>query len=623
MKPKPLLLLFLLFIIQITTVHETMAHSTLVDTYPNNFETVDDSPTSVEVTFRDPVVVHSNSIQILRSNNEPIQISDTRLDEDDKHIVATLGEDLTDGSYTVNINVIALDGDIITESFQFTVKQEQKVDQPLEVTQQFPMDGQILNTSTDYIELQFNQPAELTAIGLFNSEKEDIRLNQIIVDPNNLSIMKIPIHEPLKKGTYQVTWYAKPQDSTSYLSEEVDVFYFAVEEYTPITRDVLSVMGDDRSWLKEISLKQMAYFFIFLSMMSLFGGTLLTAKVDSGQHKRWNKVIYSLSLLLVVGIVLLLFSQKQELQQIGWIEFFSIKFVWIPLLQLLIVLLGVLMKRYRIILFGIGLLLTPFYIGHATYPQYGGFLTVSVSLLHVFTASIWLGGILALLIPSSSNFEAWIKLAGPQFSKWAMVCLPTTIITGIWMTFIFVPSFNFASLWSSDWGKGILLKSLITMFVFLLGFIQRKALLQLVGKGTRIFRGRLLFEAIYILLLLIFVSNVVVSAPSAAERAIYPIHQEQDSPELSVEVDPLKKGLNELTLKFDNTLIKNVDITFVMPPDYEATYRAFRINDQTFKITGNIIHTAGITDLIIKAYQGDDTVFNYSYQLVVPGEISE
>ncbi|WP_246943716.1 copper resistance protein CopC [Bacillus pinisoli] len=622
MKLKSTILFILtVFIVFLFSNQLALAHSALLKTDPPNYETLEESPTKIEVTFQEPIVSHSKSIQVRRTNNEYVALTEVRLSTDQKTITAELGETLENGLYMVDINVVALDGDVVNESFQFHVEADTPKDLPLILLNQAPLDGKIIQEPPTTIDLWFNQPVEITAIGLFNSMKEDIPLGQPYPDPLDPSHLIIPIEGELERGTHQVTWYAKPLHTTNFLSEKVDVFYFAIEEYTPITKDLLSEYGN-QSFFREIGLKQVAYFFIFLSLMSLFGGTLLTQKIVGYHDKRWRITSFVLSSLFILGVILLMISQSSQLTDVTLNELIRIKFIWIPLLQCILVVAGLLMKRFRIYLFGIGLLLIPFYIGHATYPKYGGMLPMLLSIVHVFSASVWMGGILALLIPMNKDFKEWIHQAGPTFSKWAAISLPFIILTGIWMTLIYVPSFTLSSLWISDWGRSILYKTVVTLIIFAIGFIQRRAIARMVEKGTKLLKRRLRYEVIYILLLLFFVSVVVISSPSAAEQAIYEVEIDTAAIPVKLDISPLQEGLNELTLTFEDPNVEEVDIDFHMPPDFNVSYKAFKIDDTTFKISGNLIHTPGRTDVTIKAHTNDDQ-YDYQYRLIVPGEMME
>lgn len=138
--------------------------------------------------------------------------------------------------------------------------------------------------------------------------------------------------------------------------------------------------------------------------------------------------------------------QKEELGNLSLGQFLSVKFVWIPISQIVLLLLGLLFSKMRHLFYGISLLLVPFITGHASYPRYGGYPTILVSALHLFAASIWIGGLFGLItIPKKEEMKEWLSIVIPKFSRWALFSLIVLIATGVYMTYQYIPSFTIGS----------------------------------------------------------------------------------------------------------------------------------------------------------------------------------
>jgi copper transport protein len=624
-KKKVQISTYLIVFLMVFTVtpNTIFAHSNLEKSFPSSNAKLKESPVSIEAWFEDPIVVHPESIQVFNSRGDKIGIKSTAIDRsNNKHIIGELSQPLGKASYTVKINVIALDGDVITEEYPFQVqgvasKEEQK--SKFAIVKQFPKDGEITSGSPKRIELWFNEPATVTAVGVFDDQQQVVPLGQPEVDPNDPTHIRVNVEKKLEKGSYQVTWYARPVDAKEDQTDNLDVFYFAVDEYSSIKQESRA-MSDGELWFQNMGIKQTSYFLIFLGIMVLFGGTFLHVIGGYNNSKRWRIATFIFVPLMLLGEILLIRSQLTELTNLSIIQLLSIKFIWMPIVQMGIAIMGLLFKKYNLYFYGLALLLIPFFIGHASYPRYGGFVTVLLNGIHLLAASIWIGGILALLISLGKVQEEWTKRAALLFSRCAFISLFVIIITGIWMTLSYLPSITFQSLWNSEWGRSLLFKTLFTVIIFVIGFLQRNTIRQYTFSRIKPFIIGLRSEVIIGSLILLFASFLVVSVPNDS-NGIYLI--EGVNHPIKTELDRLEPGVNELSVEFKENKIKKVEVTFEMPPNYKVTYKAFKVKDNIFKVTGNLIHAPGTTYIRIRAIIHDNKELKYRYKVLVPGEMNE
>lgn len=601
---------------------DALAHSSLEKTFPASGAELEKIPKTVEAWFDDPVTIYSNSIEIFVNGKK--QIIETRnAPENDKHIIADLPESLPAGKYDVNIKVISLDGYIITEKFAFSVL-EQKVKSeaiPLKLIKQTPADGEIIEDGNGKIELWFNQPPQLTAVGLFDDNQGNIPLNQPVIDPENPKHITVDIVGELRDGTYQVTWYARPAEGGDINKPDIlDVFYFAVNEFTPI-KEVKNGEPIKKGWFPVIGVKQTGYWLWFTGILILFGGSLIAmmTRDEPVFWKRWNQVSLYILLLSLLGTLIVTYNQKAELGQIPWSEFFALKYVWIPIIQIAMLLLGRILGKWQPLIYGGALLLLPFVAGHAAYPRYGGAVTIIVNELHLIAVSVWLGGLFAMIaIPPKERFYEYIKLTAVKFSKLAVWSLVIITLTGIYMTLKLVPSFSLASFTGSQWGKAILAKIALTLIIVILGLFQKRYLKKMAINMMGRFRTRLKVELLYSVFILIFASILVAATPTAAEQGVYLVEAPAGK-SVNVKLTPFYVGVNEMTLQFDEE-VENVNVNLSMPPSFNVNYDAFKINENTFKLTGNILHAAGIVMMEVKATAKNGELLEYRYRIVVPGE---
>jgi copper transport protein len=620
-----LFLATVLLLISFLPVQIAEAHSSLIKNSPLGGERLIERPKTIELWFKDPVIVHSGSIQVIDSSGEMIQMENISPDADDPtHIIGRLKEELPVGHYMVGLSVIALDGDVVNEKFSFEVidhQQDQAV-KPLLLVKQTPADGEIIDENVTQIDLWFNQPAKLTAIGVFN--ERSYMLKEPVQDPSDPNHIIVELAEPLEKGTYQVTWYGHPTSEELVApTDSLDVFYFAVEEFAPLKENPMGTPIKTTPFLSNIGMKQVGYWFFFIGIILLFGASFFKRIIlGEGNHtKRWTKVSWSLFILSLLGVVLIVFEQRIILQQLTLQEFLSIKLIYLPLIQMMILVSGLLIKRIQLVAFFVAILLVPFAMGHALYPRYGGYFTVAINALHILFAGIWLGGLFSLLIYSNHrDFSSWLEKVGGRFSKWSAISLGMIIVTGLVMTYKYIPAFTIESFYESNWGKAILFKIALMIMMVFIGYRQRKTIKKLSSALLAKFKFRGYNEMLYGLFILFFASILVVTTPSAAEQGVYPIYQ-GDQDQLEIQVSPFKPGLNVMNLDFNTQQeVESVEVNISMPPQYKVTYDAFKVGANQFAITGNIFHAAGSLYMEVRAEYESGEVEIVEYSIVVPGE---
>lgn len=625
---RKILILFVALLLIYFSFPETsiLAHSTLEETRPSEGERLTESPSTMEFWFQDPIVLHAESIQLKSQTGTRIELQDTRVNPDDKtHIISNLKDELPPGSYAAKISVIAWDGDVLEENLNFQVVEKEKTQKQtdFEFIQNYPEDGEIADGSPLKMDLWFNQPAEITAIGVFDDRQQSISIKEPVRDPEDPNHVIIEFNEELPKGSYQVTWYARPEASEDIsMPDTIDVFYFAVDEFTAIQQPSEGEPVES-AWFASMGLKQTGYWLFFIGMMALFGLAFFHTVIhrEPASLKR-SPLSFFLLFFVFTGVVLVLVAQKSELESLSFTQFLSLKFIWIPLVQIGLLLLGVFLTKARLLFFAAALLLIPLITGHAAYPRYGGYVSMLMNALHLLAASIWIGGLLAILtFPKKEEMKKFLRSTLPAFSNWAFGSLTVIIVTGLYMTVKYVPSYTIESFWKSEWGKAIVLKMALTLAVLVIGFFQRRLIKQLTAKAVSKVINRVRVEIIYVALLLLFASVLVVSTPGSAEQGVYPSTIEKEDIELDVNFSPLRLGLNVLTMEFEGEKVEDVQVTLSMPPNYQVNYKAFQVEEGVFKLTGNLLHAAGTMNMTVTAEKTNGEEVEFDFRIVIPGEM--
>ena len=96
------------------------AHATLMSTTPGTDAVVSESPGRLVLTFSEPVITSTNSVEVLDGVAQPVPTGRLRQPEEGQ-LVVPLGRALERGSYTVVWNVISRDGDPVEGAFAFHV----------------------------------------------------------------------------------------------------------------------------------------------------------------------------------------------------------------------------------------------------------------------------------------------------------------------------------------------------------------------------------------------------------------------------------------------------------------------------------------------------------------------
>ncbi|MFS0750941.1 copper resistance protein CopC [Oceanobacillus sp. 1P07AA] len=125
-KISILLFVATLFLFSANTV---FAHTHLDSSNPEDGTTVTESIDTIELNF-DTVIEQNATLQVESSEGDTFEVTDISIT--DGELVATLDEDLANGSYTVTWDIIGVDGHAMQDSITFEVDAESSEEEEIE-----------------------------------------------------------------------------------------------------------------------------------------------------------------------------------------------------------------------------------------------------------------------------------------------------------------------------------------------------------------------------------------------------------------------------------------------------------------------------------------------------------
>ena len=248
------------------------------------------------------------------------------------------------------------------------------------------------------------------------------------------------------------------------------------------------------------------------------------------------------------------------------------------------------------LLFLIGLLITKSLTGHAA-ASIHDIMAVFMNSLHLLTASIWLGTLtsLILLLPRGHRTEYWNSIH--RFSFWAIIAVIIILLTGIYGSLAYVPSFQ--SLLHTNYGQVLIGKILLFLIMLALGSFHymkgRK-------RGNKDIRNTVGFE-LGVGLLVIILAAILTNLPMAIS-APAPFNQTkalENGNEVTLQISPNVQGINSFTVDLKNkagdpvTNIEQVQLTFTsLDMDMDENTTIVPINSPgTFQTKGMYLNMAG------------------------------
>jgi copper transport protein len=351
-----------------------------------------------------------------------------------------------------------------------------------------PAANQALGTPLHTVQIWFDESVQTTfnALKVSDENGQRVDLNDAHIDQNNPDLLECNLKAGLSNGTYSVNWRVISADG--HPVEGIIPFSIGAGKINSEAHGASShgyLPGADMlliRWLMYLSM--MCYLGLFFFHFFILPKKLSTLpEVQS----RFSFILWITSAGIAISVILSLPLQTKIDANTTWVQAIHPQFLktvisltrfghlWIIQAEIVLVLffLGTLMAKdlkgvKHLIYFGaglltIGLLISKSMSGHAastTHPV----LSITVDVLHMIAASVWLGSLLGLvlLIPrpfhSNANIEHrqlyWELLR--RFSPWGAMSVLVLMLTGLYAALQQIPTVY--ALLHTNYGKTLFVK---------------------------------------------------------------------------------------------------------------------------------------------------------------------
>ncbi len=511
-----------------------------------------------------------------------------------------------------------------------------------------PTENETLKKAPPVVKIEFDEDIQVSHFNtLFvrDSSGKRVDLKDAHIDKSNKKLLEAGLKENLKNGLYSIQWKAISADGH------------------PIQGVIPFRIGSAEAGTDDIKVEEMDYVpkidmiverGILYTSFSLFIGVLLFNLIlykgsESQVQSRSKKIIWISLFGIFISLLFNLPLQAKINADVSWLEAFDplllketlqlsvFGYVWITqmaLISMFIIVTYFAMKREKLssfkvwsipILLFIGLLVMKAFNSHAYGLKFKE-IAVVMDFLHLFAASLWVGGLSSIILLLRKEDGKWAMYwdAIKRFSPWATGTVIVILLTGLFNSTFFIPTIH--SLFDTKYGLALLAKILLFVCMGILGIIHyvkgRMRAQQRLGATVKVE----FIIGVIVFIIVAFMTNVQ-TPPMPPTGPFTESKQLDNGYELTLNVSPNKVGQNtfHITLKDENgqpvtdmeqiilttqSLDMNMGkgsfkVSAVSPGEYEA--EGMYIN-----MTGNWnIHVHGLTKSLDS--------FDIDYKFIVGG----
>ncbi|WP_242214312.1 copper resistance CopC/CopD family protein [Bacillus cereus group sp. BfR-BA-01383] len=511
-----------------------------------------------------------------------------------------------------------------------------------------PAENETLKKAPSVVKIEFDEDIQVSHFNtLFvrDSSGKRVDLKDAHIDKGNKKLLETGLKENLKNGLYSIQWKAISADG--HPIQGVIPFRVGLAE-----AGADDVQVEEMGYVPQIDMimeRSILYTSFSLFLGVLFFNLILYKGSATPVQSRSKRIIWIALLGIFISLLFNLPLQAKINADVSWLEAFDpfllketlqlsvFGYVWITqmaLISMLMIVTYFAVKREKlssfkvwsipIVLF-IGLLVMKAFNSHAYGLKFKE-IAVVMDFLHLFAASLWIGGLSSIILLLRKEDDKWTMYwdAIKRFSPWATGAVIVILLTGLFNSTFFIPTIH--SLFDTKYGLALLAKILLFVCMGILGIIHYV-------KGKMRAQKRLgatlrveFIVGVIIFLIVAFMTNIQ-TPPMPPTGPFTESKQLDNGYELTLHVSPNKVGQNtfHITLKDENgqpvtdmeqmilttqSLDMNMGkgsfkVSAVSPGEYEA--EGMYIN-----MTGNWnIHVHGLT----KSLDSFDT----DYKFIVGG----
>lgn len=438
-----------------------------------------------------------------------------------------------------------------------------------------PAENETLKKAPSVVKIEFDEDIQVSSFNtLFvrDTSGKRVDLKDAHIDKKNKKILEAGLKENLKNGLYSIQWKAISADG--HPIQGVIPFHIGLAE---AGTDDIKV--EEMGYVPQIDMIMERG--ILYTSFSLFIGVLLfnliLYKGSASQVQSRSKKIIWISLFgIFISLLFNLPLQAKINADVSWLEAFDplllketlqlsvFGYVWITqmaLISMLMIVTYFAVKSERlssfkvwsipIVLF-IGLLVMKAFNSHAYGLKFKE-IAVVMDFLHLFAASLWIGGLSSIVLLLRKEDDKWTMYwdAIKRFSPWATGTVIVILLTGLFNSTFFIPTIH--SLFDTKYGLALLAKILLFVCMGILGIIHyvkgRMRAQRRLGATVKVE----FIIGIIVFVIVAFMTNVQ-TPPMPPTGPFTESKQLDNGYELTLHVSPNKVGQNtfHITLKDEN-----------------------------------------------------------------------
>ncbi|QWG66705.1 copper resistance protein [Bacillus mycoides] len=438
-----------------------------------------------------------------------------------------------------------------------------------------PTENETLKKAPSIVKIEFDEDIQVSSFNtLFvrDTSGKRVDLKDAHIDKKNKKILEAGLKENLKNGLYSIQWKAISADG------------HPIQGFIPF-RIGLAEAGTD-----DIKVEEMGYVpqidmimerGVLYTSFSLFLGVLFFNLImykgnATPVQSRSKRIIWIALFGIFISLLFNLPLQAKINADVSWLEAFDpillketlqlsvFRYVWITqmvLISMLMIVTYFAVKSERlssfkvwsipIVLF-IGLLVMKAFNSHAYGLKFKE-IAVVMDFLHLFAASLWIGGLSSIVLLLRKEDDKWTMYwdAIKRFSPWATGTVIVILLTGLFNSTFFIPTIH--SLFDTKYGLALLAKILLFVCMGILGIIHyvkgRMRAQRRLGATVKVE----FIIGIIVFVIVAFMTNVQ-TPPMPPTGPFTESKQLDNGYELTLHVSPNKVGQNtfHITLKDEN-----------------------------------------------------------------------
>ncbi|MDT3497484.1 copper resistance CopC/CopD family protein [Bacillus toyonensis] len=511
-----------------------------------------------------------------------------------------------------------------------------------------PAENETLKKAPTVVKIEFDEDIQVSHFNtLFvrDTSGKRVDLKDAHIDKRNKKLLEAGVKENLKDGLYSIQWKAISADG--HPIQGVIPFQIGLAE-----AGADDVQVEEMGYVPQIDMimeRGVLYTSFSLFLGVLFFNLIIYKGNAIEVHSRSKRIIWISLIGIFISLLCNLPLQAKINADVSWLEAFDplllketlqlsvFGYVWITqmaLISLLIIVTYFAVKREKLssfkvwsipILLFIGLLVMKAFNSHAFGLKFKD-IAVVMDFLHLFAASLWVGGLSSIILLLRKEDDKWTKYwdAIKRFSPWATGAVIVIVLTGLFNSTFFIPTIH--SLFDTKYGLALLAKILLFVFMGILGIIHYVKGKMRAQQGLGATLKVELIIGIIAFIIVAFMTNVQ-TPPMPPTGPFTESKQLDNGYELTLHVSPNKVGQNtfHITLKDENGQpVTNMEQIVLTTQSLDmnmgkGSFKVSAISPGEYEAEGMYINMTGNWNIQVHGLTKSLDSFDTDYKFIVGG----